>query len=114
MIIDVYSDVVCPWCYIGKARLGKALRRPEVGSDVEVCWRAYQLYPGIPVEGMDRDEFSRLRWGTDDPRRLRNGARPKHGPRACPWNSVRRGACPTPGAHTAWPCTPIRWAYRTP
>jgi predicted DsbA family dithiol-disulfide isomerase len=46
--IEVWSDVVCPWCYIGKRRLEKALE--EFPHPVEVVWRSYQLDPGAPVE----------------------------------------------------------------
>ncbi|MBL1112108.1 DsbA family oxidoreductase [Streptomyces sp. 110] len=43
--IEVWSDVVCPWCYIGKRRLDKALGRFEHDGDVEVVWRSFQLDP---------------------------------------------------------------------
>ncbi len=51
--IDVVSDVVCPWCYIGKARLDQAIA--NVASDilVTVNWRPYQLNPDLPPEGVD-------------------------------------------------------------
>ncbi|MEE4361752.1 MAG: DsbA family oxidoreductase [Pseudomonadales bacterium] len=62
MNIDVFSDLICPWCWIGKRRLAEALTLPGC-EDVTVTWRAYQLYPGIPLGGMDRDEFMRLRFG---------------------------------------------------
>lgn len=60
--IEVFSDSVCPWCWIGKRRLERALALPGC-EDVTITWRAFQLYPGIPEEGMDRDEFMRLRFG---------------------------------------------------
>ena len=47
MIIEVWSDVVCPWCYIGKRRLESALA--EFPHEVEVVWRSFQLDPGAPV-----------------------------------------------------------------
>jgi len=47
VIIEVWSDVVCPWCYIGKRRLESALA--EFPHDVEVVWRSFQLDPGAPV-----------------------------------------------------------------
>ena len=52
--IDIVSDVVCPWCYLGKARLEKALA--EVAGDVtaEINWRPYQLNPDYPPEGVDQ------------------------------------------------------------
>lgn len=48
MRIDVWSDVVCPWCYIGKRRLEKALADFEHGDEVEVVWRSFLLDPGAP------------------------------------------------------------------
>ncbi|HEX8780614.1 MAG TPA: DsbA family oxidoreductase [Nocardioides sp.] len=50
MRIEIWSDVVCPWCYIGKRRLEAALTGFEHADDVEVVWRSYQLDPGAPVE----------------------------------------------------------------
>ena len=49
MRIDVWSDVVCPWCYVGLANLGVALDRFEHPDDVEVVLHSYQLDPGAPV-----------------------------------------------------------------
>lgn len=52
MRIDIWSDVVCPWCYLGARRLRLAL--DEVGDDdIEVHWRAFQLDPGAPAEPQD-------------------------------------------------------------
>jgi predicted DsbA family dithiol-disulfide isomerase len=48
MQIEVWSDVVCPWCYIGKRRLETALERFPHRDDVEVVWRSFQLDPTIP------------------------------------------------------------------
>lgn len=56
MLIEIYSDVVCPWCYIGKKRLDEVLASP-VGEGVELRWRPYQLYPGIPPNGLLREAF---------------------------------------------------------
>lgn len=51
--IDVVSDVVCPWCYIGKHRLELAIGlNPEIAVDIN--WRPYFLNPWIPREGIDR------------------------------------------------------------
>jgi predicted DsbA family dithiol-disulfide isomerase len=60
--IDVYSDLICPWCYIGKRRLDAVLATP-VGEGVWVRWRPFQLYPQLPVEGVDRATFMRARFG---------------------------------------------------
>jgi len=62
MNIEVFSDSICPWCWIGKRRLAKALALPGC-EDVTVTWRAYQLYPGLPEEGMEREAFMRARFG---------------------------------------------------
>ncbi|HUQ39011.1 MAG TPA: DsbA family oxidoreductase [Acidimicrobiales bacterium] len=45
MRIDIWSDVVCPWCFLGKRRIERALRFLPWGEEVEVRWRAYQLDP---------------------------------------------------------------------
>lgn len=64
MHIEIFSDVVCPWCYIGKRRLDAVLDS-DAGAGVQVTWRPYQLYPQIPEEGLERDEFVRARFGAD-------------------------------------------------
>src|SRR5829696_8449771 len=46
--IDIWSDVVCPWCFIGKRRLETALAGFEHADEVEVVWRSFQLDPGAP------------------------------------------------------------------
>src|SRR4051794_21708733 len=48
MQVEVWSDVVCPWCYIGKRRLETALSRFPHAADVEVVWRSFQLDPSLP------------------------------------------------------------------
>ena len=65
MQLEVYSDAICPWCFIGKRRLDRALT-PALADGVMVGWRTYQLYPQIPAAGMDRDEFMTLRFGGKD------------------------------------------------
>jgi predicted DsbA family dithiol-disulfide isomerase len=67
MQIDVVSDTICPWCFIGKRRLMRALyERPEIPFDLR--WRAYRLDPTIPAEGVDRREYLRAKFG-DNPQR---------------------------------------------
>ena len=63
--IDVVSDVVCPWCFIGKRRLEKAL---ALASDVpvEVHYRPYYLNEWIPAEGMSRDEYLTTKFGSPE------------------------------------------------
>jgi predicted DsbA family dithiol-disulfide isomerase len=61
--IDVVSDVVCPWCFIGKRRLEKALAlKPDI--PVEVRYHPYFLNPWIPREGMSRDEYLTAKFGS--------------------------------------------------
>ena len=62
MNIEVFSDAICPWCWIGKRRLEQALALPGC-EDVTVTWRAFQLYPGLPEEGMEREAFMKARFG---------------------------------------------------
>jgi len=64
MRIDVFSDVVCPWCFIGKRRLDAALAAAGI-TDAEVHWRAFQLNPDIPSGGLDRLEYMRRKFGGD-------------------------------------------------
>ena len=47
--IEIYSDVVCPWCFIGKRRLEKALSMLGNDSTTRVIWRPFQLNPGMPA-----------------------------------------------------------------
>jgi predicted DsbA family dithiol-disulfide isomerase len=62
LTIDIVSDVVCPWCYLGKRRLEAALAR--VGrEDAIVRWRPFQLDETIPLEGMDRQAYMKRKFG---------------------------------------------------
>lgn len=62
MRIDIYSDLVCPWCFIGKRRLDRVLLGP-VGEDIQLQWKPYQLYPNLPIEGVERAPYLRSRYG---------------------------------------------------
>lgn len=63
LIIDVVSDVVCPWCYIGKRRIEEALNLvPEV--PVELNFRPYFLNPWVPREGISREEYLTAKFGS--------------------------------------------------
>ena len=62
MLIEIFSDVICPWCFIGRRRLARALEtRP--GLDPDIRWRAFQLNPGMPAEGMARQDYLALKFG---------------------------------------------------
>ena len=61
--IDVVSDVVCPWCYIGKSRLQRAIAlNPDIS--VAVNWRPYFLNPWVPREGIDRATYLETKFGS--------------------------------------------------
>lgn len=65
VVIDVVSDVVCPWCYLGKRRLEAALKlRPDV--EAEIHWRPYFLNPHVPREGMARTDYLSRKFGSDE------------------------------------------------
>jgi predicted DsbA family dithiol-disulfide isomerase len=66
--IDIVSDVMCPWCYVGKKNLEAAL--PDLdGVEISVNWRPYQLDPTLPAEGKDRTRYMIDKFG--DPERIR-------------------------------------------
>ena len=58
----MFSDVICPWCFIGKRRLDAVIEQGRVG-EIELEWRPYQLYPNLPSGGMARVDFLRARYG---------------------------------------------------
>jgi predicted DsbA family dithiol-disulfide isomerase len=62
--VDVVSDVVCPWCFVGKRNLASALKQWD-GETIEVRWRPFQLDPTIPPGGMDRAEYMARKFGPD-------------------------------------------------
>ena len=67
MPIDYVADVVCPWCYIGWARLKGALElRPDLKTAIR--WRPYQLNPELPEEGVDRQALMQAKFGSDPER----------------------------------------------
>lgn len=63
--VDIVSDVVCPWCYIGQKRLDHALHAaPEL--DVAIRWQPFQLDPTIPAEGIDRRSYMLAKFGSEE------------------------------------------------
>ena len=64
LLIEVASDVVCPWCYIGKRRLEKALESLKGEVDVKIEWLPFQLNPGMPEGGMARADYRRQKFGS--------------------------------------------------
>lgn len=61
--IDIVSDVVCPWCYLGKARLDQAIANVRSEVQVAVQWRPYQLNPDLPPEGVDHKQHLAAKLG---------------------------------------------------
>jgi predicted DsbA family dithiol-disulfide isomerase len=56
MHIDVLAEVICPWCFIGKRRLERALAlRPDLSATLS--WRALELYPDLPIDGIPREIY---------------------------------------------------------
>ena len=69
MQIEIYSDVVCPWCFIGKRRLEQALETAGYAQQVHIAWRPFQLNPTMPKEGMDRRVYLEAKFGGAEARR---------------------------------------------
>ena len=62
MRIDIVSDTVCPWCFVGKRRLERAMAmRPHL--DFEVHWHPFQLNPDVPDQGVDRETYYKEKFG---------------------------------------------------
>ncbi|HYD57440.1 MAG TPA: DsbA family oxidoreductase [Burkholderiales bacterium] len=64
MKVEIVSDVICPWCYIGKRRFEKALALVQGELEVEVAWRPFQLNPDMPRQGMPRAEYRKAKFGS--------------------------------------------------
>jgi len=65
LTIDIVSDVVCPWCYIGKRRIENALAQ-VADVPVEVRWRPFFLNPWVPRQGISREEYLTTKFGSVD------------------------------------------------
>jgi predicted DsbA family dithiol-disulfide isomerase len=69
MLIDVFSDTVCPWCFVGKRHLERALNESGI-TDAEVRWHAFQLNPDMPASGYDRKTYLAEKFGPDAEQRI--------------------------------------------
>jgi predicted DsbA family dithiol-disulfide isomerase len=69
MQIEIYSDVVCPWCFVGKRRLERALKTAGYAQQAHIAWRPFQLNPTMPKEGMDRRVYLDAKFGGAEARR---------------------------------------------
>ena len=72
MQLDVISDPICPWCYIGQRNLEIALRQCAL-PNLEIRWRPFMLDPSIPPDGIDRKTYYQSRFGSED--RVSSGTR---------------------------------------
>ena len=61
--VIVYSDVICPWCYVGKRRLEAALSGPGMPEDLRFSWRPFELNPDMPAEGIERRVYRASKFG---------------------------------------------------
>jgi predicted DsbA family dithiol-disulfide isomerase len=66
LTIEIYSDLVCPWCYIGKRRLEQALDQLNGALQARITWRPFQLNPTMPKDGMDRATYLEAKFGSLD------------------------------------------------
>ncbi|HVR84852.1 MAG TPA: DsbA family oxidoreductase [Planctomycetota bacterium] len=63
--VDVVSDAICPWCFVGKRRLEKAIAAVQGKHEIRVHWKPFQLNPGMPKEGMGRREYRERKFGSE-------------------------------------------------
>jgi predicted DsbA family dithiol-disulfide isomerase len=61
--LEVWSDVACPWCYVGRRNLAVALQDLDDTARPDVAWKAYQLDPTIPIEGAEREAYFLAKFG---------------------------------------------------
>lgn len=64
LTIDIVSDVICPWCFIGKRRLEKALKLLGDPPGIRVVWRPFQLNPQMPPQGIERRAYRTAKFGS--------------------------------------------------
>jgi len=69
MRVEIYSDMVCPWCFIGKRRWEHAMETAGYANHVQVTWRPFQLNPTMPKSGMDRRTYLEAKFGGAEGRR---------------------------------------------
>lgn len=62
--LTIVSDVICPWCFVAKKNLERALDLLPNARDYAIIWRPYELNPGMPKEGMDRREYRSRKFGS--------------------------------------------------
>src|SRR3954471_3608088 len=65
LTISVFSDVICPWCLIGKRRLERALDQLGIRHSTTIEWLPFELNPSMPPEGMERDKYRAQKFGAE-------------------------------------------------
>lgn len=65
LAVTIYSDVICPWCYVGKRRLEAALDTPGVPAGIKFTWLPFELNPDMPAEGITRAEYRMRKFGAE-------------------------------------------------
>jgi predicted DsbA family dithiol-disulfide isomerase len=63
-MLEIFSDIICPWCYIGKVRFERALELCDSVDKLKVVWRPFQLNPNMPKEGVSRREYRIKKFGS--------------------------------------------------
>ena len=63
--LDIFSDPICPWCYIGKSYLDRALEKAG-NHPFNIQWHPFQLNPEMPLQGVDRREYLERKFGNKD------------------------------------------------
>ena len=63
--LDIFSDPICPWCYIGKSYLDRALGKVR-NHPFNIQWHPFQLNPEMPIEGLDRKKYLETKFGSRD------------------------------------------------
>src|ERR1700733_10748387 len=62
--IEIYSDLICPWCYIGKRRMEAGLKLLGQEFNPQIVWRPFQLNPEMPLEGVNRKTYRTRKFGS--------------------------------------------------
>ena len=68
--VTIYSDVICPWCYVGKRRFEAALTAPGMPRKLAISWRPFELNPDMPEGGMERSAYRAKKFGSEKSRQL--------------------------------------------
>lgn len=70
LAVTIYSDVICPWCYVGKRRFERALMAPGMPQELAISWRPFELNPDMPEDGMERAAYRARKFGPEKARQL--------------------------------------------